>query len=368
MSRRLAVYCPWLPPIRGGLPDHTLVLARALAARGVDVVVLGRWGDPALLAPIPCRVGVTHWPGRTGLVAACRATGAQSLLIQYVPFLFARRGLAPYLIPTAVALRKARIRLGVFVHEPWVPPTRLVWRFTGPLMRQQLLALVRRADVVFGAVPKFLDLVRPAVRPGVPVELVSVGATLPVTAHDHGEARAALGIAPGDVVVAVFSPGAVGALPSWIERAAQALDGAPGVQWLIFGHASDHLPASFPPAARVRRLGVLDAPDASRALRAADLALAPFVDGLTLRRSSALAALAHGLPLVSSRGPLFDPFAGEAALCLESADAFAEAVRDLVADRDARAALARACQEFYRTHASMEVLARVVAFRLCEDG
>jgi glycosyltransferase involved in cell wall biosynthesis len=48
--------------------------------------------------------------------------------------------------------------------------------------------------------------------------------------------------------------------------------------------------------------GVLPAQDAADALVAADLCVLPFPDGVTTRRSSAMAALALGVPLLTTRG------------------------------------------------------------------
>lgn len=357
VSGRIGVYCPELPPVRGGLADHTLVLARALAARGADVVVLGRRGEAAAFAPIPCRTGVSHRPGPGGVAAACRALGVGRLLVQYVPFLFARWGVAPALLASVAHLARGGVRIGLLVHEPWVPPTRAVWRVTGPLQRWQLLALVERADAVLSPVPAFLDLVRGAARPRVPCEVAPVGATIPVVPADREAERASLGLGEDDVAIGAFSPGAAGALPGWVVQAAAALAGETRAIWVLLGEGSEREPAGFPDGVRVRRLGRLSPARVSGVLQALDLAVAPYLDGLTLRRTGAMAALAHGVPLVSCRGPLFDPALTAAASCADAADGFATSVRALVADAGARAALGARGRTFYREKGSVEVLA-----------
>jgi len=69
-----------------------------------------------------------------------------------------------------------------------------------------------------------------------------------------------------------------------------------------YAHEVERLLAD--PAVRdlVRRLPVVPPEAASGYLLAADAAAFPFVDGASLRRGSLLAALAHGLPTVSTRG------------------------------------------------------------------
>jgi len=364
VSRRLGLYCPDLPPVRGGVADHTLVLARALASRGIEVAVLGSRGDPAIFSPIPCRTGVSHRPGASGLAAACRAMGLTHLLVQYVPFLFARRGLAPLLIASVGRAARMGVRVGLFIHEPWVPPTRLVWRLTGPPMRRQLLALVRRADAVFTPVSAFADLVRPAARPGVPCTVVPIGATIPVLAADRAECRRALGLGPEDVAVGVLSPAAAGALTSWVVAAAAATQPQPEVHWIVAGNGSETEQPGFPEGPRVRRLGWLPADALSRTLRALDIAVAPFIDGLSLRRTSAMAALAHGVPLVSSRGPLFDPALADATICAGDPEEFTAELRRLIDDPGARRALGVRGEAFHRSSASVEVAAAQVSAHL----
>lgn len=362
---RVGLYCPVLPPVRGGLADHTLALARALAARGADVAVLGRRGDAAAFGPIPCRTGVTHRPGRGGLGDACDALGVRGLLIQYVPFLFARHGVAPTLVAGVARLAGQGVRVGLLVHEPWVPPTRLAWRLTGPLMRRQLLALVARADAVFSPVPAFLDGLRAAARPGVRCEVVPVGSTIPVVRAERAAVRASLGLGADDVALGVFSPGAAGMLPAWIARAAAgARDGR--VAWVLLGAGSEREPARLPPGVRILRLGWLPAERVSAVLQALDVAVAPYVDGLTLRRTGAMAALAHGVAVASSRGPLFDAALEDATSCADSPEGFADAVRALVTDPRSRAALAERGLAFHRQRGSVEVLAARVAAALEE--
>ncbi|HEX2173569.1 MAG TPA: glycosyltransferase [Dehalococcoidia bacterium] len=96
--------------------------------------------------------------------------------------------------------------------------------------------------------------------------------------------------------------------------------------------------------------GTLSPRDVSAHLLAADVAALPYRDGASFRRGSLLATLAHGLPLVSTRGP--DPLDREvlgAALrdrenCRlvppDDPAALAGVLTDLAADPTARAHLA----------------------------
>jgi glycosyltransferase involved in cell wall biosynthesis len=359
---RLGIYCPVLPPTRGGLADATRTLAAALHARGVTVTVLGKRGDAATLAPVPAEVGIAA--RGPALAAAVERHGLAALLVQYVPFAYARRGLAPGLAPALRRARAAGARIGVFVHEPYVPFTRLAWWVTGWPMRWQFRALVRAADVVFSPVPGFLELARRARTGATRFITVPTGSTIPVAAVTREAARTALGLGAADIAVGVFSPGTSGALHDWIARAAARLSPDPRVLWLFYGNGGDRPPARFPAGARVRCLGWVAPEKASGVLHALDLAAGAFADGLTLRRTSVMAALAHGVPVVSSQGHLFDPALADAAACAPTAEAFAEAVAELVGDRPRREALGRAGQAFYEAHASAAVAAARIAAAL----
>lgn len=355
MTKRVVLYCPDLPPIAGGVSDHTGALARALAARGVDLEVLGRRGDPALLAPIACRTGITPH------AVASAASGASGVIVQYVPFLYARLGVAPSLVRAVAALRRARLAVGVLLHEPFVPFTRLPWLVTGWPMRWQFRAIMRRADVIWSPVPAFLELARAAARAGTRLAVTPVGSTVAVAPVARAQARDALALGPADVALGLFSPDASGALPGWIAAAAAAVRDLPQVVWVAFGKGSERAVDSPVGGARVLRLGWLSPERISHVFQALDVSLAPFVDGLTLRRTSAMTALAHGIPLVSSRGHLFDPALAGAAACERTPEEFGATVRALVTDADRRRALGAAALAFYRDHASVDVLAARVA-------
>jgi glycosyltransferase involved in cell wall biosynthesis len=94
------------------------------------------------------------------------------------------------------------------------------------------------------------------------------------------------------------------------------LSAAKQLPWVIEAWRAAHAPANpvafhrRRPALRLpadlqkfyRPLGYLPAEDASRALHAADLLALPFVDGISERRTTLMAGLAHGLPVATTNG------------------------------------------------------------------
>ena len=89
-------------------------------------------------------------------------------------------------------------------------------------------------------------------------------------------------------------------------------------------------------------------------LLACDLMLQPFVAGVTTRRTSVMAALHHGVPTVTTAGPLTEPLwreTGAAALAAAGdPTALAGAARALLEDPEARARLAAAGRAVYDAH------------------
>lgn len=358
----IGLYCPDLPPVPGGVSDHTLALARALEALGHGPAVLGWRGDPELFAPLPCRVGLSPWGARR----VARERSLKALVVQYVPFLFARRGISAKLCLALWGLARDRVRIGVVLHEPYVPFTRLAWLVTGWPMRWQLKYVLRRAPFVYAPVPRYVEIAR-RYAAGAKVKLAPIGATLPVSTMTRESARLRLGLASGVVAIGVFSPAATGFNRAWIEEAGRRLAGYSQVVWVLFGFGGGQVLRDPPPGLKLVRVADDDAEVVARTMRALDIAAAPYSDGLTLRRSGAMLALAHGVATVSSTGPLFDPRLTELAACESTPDAFASRLARLVLNPGERSALAARTAGF-RTKASVEVLARMIATDLGGGG
>jgi glycosyltransferase involved in cell wall biosynthesis len=88
--------------------------------------------------------------------------------------------------------------------------------------------------------------------------------------------------------------------------------------------------------------------EVSRLLQAADLFVAPYDDGASLRRGSLVAGLAHGLPVVSTRPAVASAYLrdGENVALVPPRDpaALAASLRDLLARPEAAARLGRAAR------------------------
>jgi hypothetical protein len=134
------------------------------------------------------------------------------------------------------------------------------------------------------------------------------------------------------------------------------LDRAPESVMLLIGKDSekhrDVLAALAPHhRPRIHATGVLEAEAISRHLAACDLAIQPYPDGISSRRTSAMAELAHGLPVVTTTGRLTEPLWLEsgavAAAPAGNAQEFVETACRLLADESQRARLSERARDLY---------------------
>ena len=102
--------------------------------------------------------------------------------------------------------------------------------------------------------------------------------------------------------------------------------------------------------------------EVSRILQACDLQAAPYLDGISARRSAAAAGLEHGLAVLSTRGLLTDPSLpwGEHLPLVGAEDegAFGKMLERLVLDPEERRRWAESGSVFHREHLDRAKLAR----------
>jgi glycosyltransferase involved in cell wall biosynthesis len=126
----------------------------------------------------------------------------------------------------------------------------------------------------------------------------------------------------------------------------------PQLRLACIGHGSVEFVRSLPQfAGRMVGTGSLSPTEVAAALRACDMALQPYPDGVTTRRTSVMAALANGVPTVTTRGALTERVWNETAAVriVPAGDphALAEACHVLLRDDKARTALGLTGQQAY---------------------
>ncbi len=323
----------------------------AYSRRLVDALVAG--GHAAAYVP-------------DGLPAIRRRTTKPAwILLQYMPFSYGRWGFAPGLVRDAVALRRTTgATFGVMVHEAWVPMDS--WRncVIGAYQRAQLRSLLAFADVITASTEYLMRLL------GGHAVHVPVGSNITPVVRTRQAARHQLGLREEELVVALFGTGHPHRALDHAEEAIAAVAadrGAAAIRVLNLGAGACSL--RVPVAVHVDTPGELAGDEVSARLRASDLLLATFTDGASTRRTTLMAGLAHGLPVVGLRGISTDDVLlrhPEALVLTPVGDrgAFVRAVRELAADPDRMEASGRAARALYVGEFDWPVVAERVSAAL----
>lgn len=388
------------PAMQGGVGDYTRQLSRALGALGVDVHVLTHAdaGGDHLRAPAtafePTVYPLIEQPGWQIWTHATRLTHElrpDVVHIQYQPAAYGLHG-AVNLLPWRLRLARSRPRLLTTFHDLRVP---YLFPKAGPLRRQAVMALARGSDLaVLTNSADWLRLAGSSLAPR--LRAIPIGSNIacqPPAGYDRAQQRAAWGAGPDDWLLGYFGFLNASKGGETLVRALAELvrAGKPARLLMIGGQvgASDstnqaylaHIEALIGELGlgdRVRWTGFTADDQVSANLLAADCAVLPYREGASLRHGSLMAALAHGLPIISTQvseevrrahlaQPVFPlPEHGVSALLAPRDDPaqLAAAVTELMADAVLRARLAAAAAELSRQF-TWEAIARrhVEAYR-----
>jgi len=375
------------PPMQGGVADHTAHLARQLSDLGVEVLVLtshkaagaapdrpGR--DPRVVVyPTVGSWGFSCWRHIGRFLAEQRP---DVLHIQYQAAAYDLAGWVN-LLPWRLRRQRNRPRLVVTFHDLRVP---YLFSKAGPLRWRAILWLARYADGVIVTNAEDAQTLHRYPWSG-HVQLVPLGSNVepaPPPGYERLAWRRRLGIADDELLLAYFgflnqSKGG--------ETLVLALDqlrqrNCPASLLMIGGQVGDVDPSNQAYAERVRQLiharglgervhwtGFVSPDEVSAHLLAADAVVMPYQDGVSFRRTTLIAALRHGCPVVTTQPavPLPELRDGENVLLVRAGDpgALAEALSRLAGDAELRARLAAGALELGRgfdwSHVTQQTLA-----------
>lgn len=311
MAVRWAILTGEYPPQPGGVADYTRQVAAGLAAGGDAVTV---FAPPHALGPEPEDAGVVvarlpdHF-GPRGLVALDHALARlrpDRILVQYVPHAFGWKAMN---LPFAawVAARARRLApVWVMFHEVafpfrWRPASHAV---LGAATRVMARLVAGAADRVFVSAVAWAARVRTLCPGSKPAEW------LPIPSNIPDAAGPAVWSAPGAVIghFGTYGPATAALLEAALARL--LIDAGRSAVLLGRGAAAfrDRLAARHPTLAdRLVAPGELPPAELAARLRGCDVLLQPYIDGISTRRTSAMAGLANGVPVVSNLGELSDP-------------------------------------------------------------
>ena len=363
------------PPQPGGVSTYTRQVACGLADAGDEVVV---WAPPVEEPDrVDRSVTVKRLPDTFGarslrtLDAALNAEQSPArVLVQYVPHAFGWKGAnVPFCRWLASRTRDTR---WVMFHEvafPFDPRQSPLRNALAAANRVMARTLVRSASRVFVSIPGWRAMLEPlASGPCAPAWLpVPSGISVAGDLAAVQSVRAHVGA--GHPIVGHFGTHS-NAIRELLLRVVLPIAASTDCRLLLIGPGSPQvrnelLARDATLDGRVFSTGALSETEVSSHLQACDLLLQPYPDGLSTRRTSAMAALAHGVALASTRGWLTEPewrdWDAAALSDVDAADALTAAVQSLLASAEARGRLARAGRDLY--HARFDLRHTIAALR-----
>jgi glycosyltransferase involved in cell wall biosynthesis len=288
-----------------------------------------------------------------------------TVLVQYNPFMYGRWGFAPHLLRYAKQMRGGGSRIVLFVHEPFVPLRSLRLILMGMWQRLQLRVLASTSDVVLTSIEAWSrDLAR--WHPRRPTHHLPVASNLPDMRHCRAAQRDRLDVGADDIVLATFGTDHPSHLVEHVRRAAAACTRHPGRTVLLeLGSRTPRFTDDAATGAVVIHPGIEPAEDLASKLAAADVFMAPFVDGVSTRRTTLMAALQHGIAVVGTDGPLTDTILRRstramALVPVDDVDRFAHTVAGLATRPEERRQRGLAARILYEREFSWDVLAQRV--------
>lgn len=360
------------PPAHGGVSDYSHAVAGGLAAAGDAVHV---WCPASTGASAP-QAGVQVHPIAGSWSAADlhrldremdAVAGGRRLLLQWVPHAFGKRSLNLRFCRWMRRRAKSGDVLDIMVHEPGLA-------FREGTMRQDMAAGVHRlmlttllsgARRAWVAIPAWADVLRPWAlgRSDLTFGWLPVPSTLPVAPATRQPANLrAARLETGDVLIGHFGTYQPAIRRSLCELLPSLLRASPEVRVELLGRGGDRVVDQLRAtlgshAARVTATGELNATELSLRLQACDLLVQPYPDGVSTRRTTLMAALAHGVPVVTTLGRLSEPFwrNSDAIVAVQAgdADALARAAQELVRRPDRRRHLGSMARALYEERFSL---------------
>jgi glycosyltransferase involved in cell wall biosynthesis len=366
---RIGLLSAAFPPDFDGIGDYTYWLASALAQNQVETSVWTSTGRRRIACD-GVEVNPFFDPEKPRSIKQFPALLARKsrldwLVVQYNPFGFGRWGYCPWLIDALRRLKKSRqARVAVMFHETQVPDRPFKLWVMRQWQNRQLRALAKLADAIFVSTTRWIAEIK-EVFPQADCHHLPVGSNLPTSKLSVEAAREVLKIPPDTLVIGMFGSSHPSRMTDWMSA---AVHGAASVQEKLLvlyvgkdGKSFREVCAGFP----FMDEGPLPAEGAADRMRAMDLLISPFIDGISTRRGSAIAGFQHGVAVASTWANHTDALLRESApenLILAPRDdrkAFTEKINQWIVSKWKRGESGREEMEaFFHKHFAWPVIAR----------
>ena len=301
------------PPQIGGVSDYTASLSQVLRNEGQTVDVWSSGTDETLSAE-------SHVHRRLGNFDSASLTqvgrlldqfpSPRTLLVQWVPHGYGYRsmnvGFCQWLA------QRVRLRgdlLQLMVHEPFLEFRGIRQSVVAAVHRKMVWTLLHAAERVWLSIPGWEPRLRPYSPSKLRMDWLPIPSSIPLAATQDSirAVRGKLGNAPlvighlgtySSVICKMLEPIIVALLRSH-----------PEVSFLMLGSGGDKARAAFLARSpdlsnRLFATGFLPSVELSPHLASCDLLIQPYPDGASSRRTSLMAGIAHGVPVLTTSGHL----------------------------------------------------------------
>jgi glycosyltransferase involved in cell wall biosynthesis len=380
------IVSPEYPPQLGGVGDYVYLLAHELAHRGDNVHV---WcSGPAEPTASPTGVNVHAVLGRLNPADLWRLgrelnrfPKPRNILLQWVPHGFGWRSLNLFFCMWMWARgRLRRDHLEIMVHEPFLAFWEGNLRQTAAagVHRLMTILLMNAAQRICVSTPRWEKAWKPyALGRAIPFSWLPLPSNVPVANDPAAVAALRARYAPaGQRILGHFGTFGVPITPM-LESIVPLLLGSSDRTVLLFigpkgAEFRDRILRNHMAyAGRIHVTGPIPATDPrlSAHLAACDLMIQPYPDGASSRRTSLLAPLAHGVPIVTTSGPstesLWKDSKAVAMAPAHDPDKFVIQVQALLADQSALRRAGLAAEILYQERFAIE---RIASFLQSKRG
>ena len=333
-----------LPPMRGGLPDHTAKLAEKLGEE-FDVTVITSTGaapqNGFRVAPV-----IGQWLDTKPLEKAIlEQPRSAPILWQYVPHMYGRGGVNRALPRLMQRLRCQGKRQIVIAHEiaaglSWRPH----WLWFALNHRWQWRKIVSAADMVPISTERWVEQWKSRLpEQAHKFSVLPSPSSIPLqpVAEGHSKLWRLSRQLPAETrVMAYFGTVSPAKQLPWVTSAWESAQSNGYPTALVIIGASPELQIPTGLERLYLPLGFLSAHDVSHALSATDVLCLPFVDGVSERRTTLMAGLDHSVAISGTYGHNTGTTLKEAT-CLTLCQAqdqlqFIRQTRDLIANKTVR--------------------------------
>ncbi len=354
------------PPQLGGVSDYTGLLAAALGAHDDDVHI---WcpacagsQTPASGVSVHRELGSFSWPDLQRISEQLDLFPApRRLLVQWVPHGYGYRSMnLAFCWWVWQRARRHGDRVELMVHEPNLPFRALAWRqnIAALVHRVMTVILLHAASRVWISIPGWEPRLRPYIMDrAVPFRWLPIFSNVPV-APDSGRIQEIRRRFTGGDRALIGHFGTYGApIAALLQPILVSLAGETAeFTVLLMGHGSEEFKNELirknPRLAdAVQATGKLSPEQLSFHLAACDILIQPYPDGVSTRRTSFMAGLSHGKPVVTTSGELTEPLWNQtdAAVIVpvNETSAFVDRIRQLLKDPGERSRIGCGARKLY---------------------